>query len=204
MISHRIREAFNGPCETARLELENSGFQWLDDESDEDEIKEEDAAIPENINQEFIVGYFEGHIQLSDAVMEAYNAEKIADSPNSPLLRRYFRQGNPALKALLFLGLDHYPTDTSLLNDLAFFHEHHGMLSDLISRYITACELENDLESFAELAMDFHYNTVDDGFEAFHELMKIVADMPQKRSVVDLLLFEHGVSADSPDDDILI
>ncbi|MFH0728484.1 MAG: hypothetical protein V2B19_19370 [Pseudomonadota bacterium] len=204
LISDGIREAFKGTRANACHELERLGFQWVDDESDEDEIKEEDAAVPENINQEFIVGCFEGHIELSDAVMEAFNAEKTADSPNFPLLRKYFRQGNPVLKSLLFLGLDQYPTDQSLLHDLAFFHEHHGMLSELISRYITACRLENDLELFADLAMDFYYNTIDDGFEALHELLEIVGDMPQKRATIDLLLFEHGMAVDLPDDDILI
>jgi hypothetical protein len=204
MVSDRIREAFRGTPAAACRELEKLGFQWVDDVPDENEVGEEVCAVPENINQEFIVGYFEGYIKLSDAVIEAYNAEKTADSPNFPLLRRYFRQGNPALKMLLLLGLDQFPTDQSLLQDLAFFHEHRSLFSELISRYITACKLENDPESFAELAIGFYYNTIEDGFEALHELKKILRDMPQKRSVIDQLLLEHGMSADLPDDIMLM
>lgn len=204
VVSGRIREVFGGTSAGSCRELEKSDFQWVDDAADEDEVKEEGTAVPENINQEFIVGYFEGHIELSDAVIAAYTAEKTADSPNFPLLRRYFRQGNPALKALLLLGLDQYPTDQSLLHDLAFFHEHHGMLSELISRYVTACMLENDPEVFAELVLDFHYNTIEDGFEALHEVKKIVEDMPHKRSALDLLLLEHEMFAELPGDSLLM
>jgi hypothetical protein len=204
MVSDRIREAFKGTAAVACRELGKFGFQWVDDETDEDNVKEEGGAVPENINQEFLVGYFEGHVKWSGAVLEAYLSEKASDSPNFPLLRRYFRKGNPALKALLLRGLDQCPTDASLLHELAFFHEYHWMLSELISRYITACMLENDAELFAELAIAFYYNTVEDGFEALNELKKIVGDIPQKRSTIDQLLLEHETMADLPDDIMLM
>jgi hypothetical protein len=199
MVFNQIREALSDTADTASCGEGKLDLECIDHITDEDELQDEEAAVPENINQEFLVAYFEGYLKLSDIVLEAYNTEKSAESPNFPLLRRYFRKGNPALMLLLLLGLDKFPTDQSLLHDLAFFHEHHGMLSELISRYTLACTLENESEAFAELAMDFHYNTIGDGFEAINELKKIVMDNPQKEAAIDHLLLEHEISLILPD-----
>jgi hypothetical protein len=159
---------------------------------EEEELEEERAAVPEDLNQEFLVAYFEGHVPLGDAVVEAYRLEKSAESPNYPLIRRYYRQGNPTLKGLLLKALDQSPTDRSLLHDLAFFHEHHGMLlSELIDRYMFACKHEDTLESFVDLAIDFYYNTIGDGFEALYELKERLQDDAQKQAVIEQLMDAH-------------
>jgi len=166
-------------------------FRWIDDGFDEDEIQEERNAAPENLNQEFLMAFFDGHVKISDAVLEAYLTEKSAPSPNFPLFRRYFRQANPALRGLLRRGLDRFPTDKSLLHDLAFFHEHQGMLSEVIDRYTLACTLEEAIERFTDLAMDFYYNTIEDGFEALFELREKFHDNGPKRLAIDTLIREH-------------
>lgn len=187
-----IRETFEKYPEAPLAELEELGFLWVDEDHDPTGINAADAAVPENTNQEFLAAYFEGHVEWSETVATVYNTEKNATSPNYPFLRKYFRQGIPALKTLLLRGLDKNPTDSSLLHDLAFFHEHHGMLSELIHRYRMACRLENDLMAFTELAMDFYYNTIEDGFEALYELEQVFQDNPGKRAAIAKLIREHG------------
>lgn len=186
-----IRETFEKCPQVPFAELEKLGFQWVEDEHDPSGIHADQGAGPKNTNQEFLAAYFEGHVKWSETVAAVYNTEKNASSPNYPFLRKYFRQGTPALKALLLRGLDKNPTDSSLLHDLSFFHEHHGMLSELIDRYRMACRLENDLMAFTELAMDFYYNTIEDGFEALYELEQVFKDKPGKRAAIAKLISEH-------------
>jgi hypothetical protein len=190
-VSELIERIVQGQADILEVRANREEFQWMDEGCDEDEIEEEKKAIPENLNQEFLVACFEGHVRLSDAVLDAYLAEKNAESPNYPLLRRYFRRGNPVLKSLLCRSLDRSPTDSSLLQDLAFFHEHLSMLSELIERYITACTLEEAISSFTELAMDFHYNTIDDGYEALLDLRERFHNNAPKRLAIEVLIQEH-------------
>jgi hypothetical protein len=189
-VSELIAKIMEGQTDIP-LDGASQALRWVDEGLDEDERQEEKDAIPENLNQEFLVAFFEGHVNMSDAVLDAYLTEKNAESPNYPLFRRYFRQGNRALKSLLCRALDRSPTDSSLLHDLAFFHEHQGMLSELIGRYTAACTLEQSISSFTELAMDFYYNTVDDGFEALLELKERFQHNTPKRLALDMLIKEH-------------
>jgi hypothetical protein len=149
--------------------LEQLGFQWFDDEDDH-EFEEEIAARPENPRQESLVKFFEGSVDLSDQVLQSFLDEKDSRRPNYALIRRYFRQGNENLKKLLMFGLEKYPTDIGLLNDLAFFNEFRNILGDLIRFYLKACEEEKDMARFEELAMDFYANTGSFGFDALIEL----------------------------------
>jgi hypothetical protein len=89
--------------------LEKVGFTWVDDVyGDEEELEERSAKI-ENINQEFLVDYFNGHINLADAVLKAFLEERNSDNPNYPLFRKYFKSGNDLLKQLIL-----YPIFTTL------------------------------------------------------------------------------------------
>jgi hypothetical protein len=183
----KVSEVLKNNPENYKEELAKIGFQWFDDEYP-DEIEEENNAVPENRNQEFLVAYFNGDVELSNSVIETFLAEKHSDEPNFALIRRYFRQGNQHLKSLIYRGLEINPTDIGFLNDLSFFHEFHPMLGELIRRYTDSCRLQQNLETFRELARDFYCNTAADGYEAYHALKEIYASDTQKGMIIDHLI----------------
>ncbi|MEW6665707.1 MAG: hypothetical protein AB1512_10875 [Thermodesulfobacteriota bacterium] len=148
------------------------GFQWFDDETDEEEIEEINATIG-NDKQKLVVEYLEGGISPSEEVLSAYLAEKDSDSPNYPLFRKYFKRGNENLKRLLMLGLQRHPTDIGLLGDLAYFHEFGSILGELIQAYLRACESESEPDRFIELVTCFYLHTEPDGYDALRELEQI-------------------------------
>jgi hypothetical protein len=149
--------------------LEELGFQWFDDEYDQEE-EEEKVAKPENPNQEFLVAYFEGSVDLSDRVLDSFLAEKESIDPNYPLFRKYFKRGNENLKKMIVFGLEKNPTDIGFLNNLAYFHESRNILGELIQFYLIACEKETDSGYFEELVRDFIIYTEPDGYDALYEL----------------------------------
>jgi hypothetical protein len=156
-------------------------------EAGDRQIEDEPSTAAQNINQTFLDAFFAGHIRLSDTVLEAFRVEKNADNPNFALFRKYFRQGNLNLKQLLLHGLKKAPTDPSLLHDLAYFHEYRTMLGELIALYTRACELETDLSCFAELAQDFYFNTLSDGYDAYHALKEQFASGTRKGRIIEHL-----------------
>jgi hypothetical protein len=172
--------------------LEELGFQWVDDEYDEDEV-EENSAKPENLNQELLVAHFEGAVKFSEQVLEAYLAERASPTPNYPLIRKYFRMGNNHLKELLIFGLESRPTDICLLNDLGFFHEFSSILADLIRYYLKACKEEHDMGNFEELVMSFYDDTVPDGFDALYELEQHMAPGSDKAKIVQRIRQEKAL-----------
>jgi len=172
--------------------LEELGFQWVDDEYDEEEV-EEDIARPENVNQELLVAYFEGAVKFSEQVLEAYLAERASPTPNYPLIRKYFRMGNNHLKELLIFGLEKRPTDIGLLNDLGFFHEFSSMLADLTHYYLRACKEEHDMSNFEELVLSFYDDTVPDGFDAFYEVEQHIAPGSEKAKIVQKMRKEQAL-----------
>ena len=91
IVIDKVNEVFKNNPGNYKEELEKIGFQWFDDEYP-DEIEEEDNAVPENRNQEFLVDYFSGDVGLSNSVIEVFLEEKYSDEPNFALIRRYFRQ----------------------------------------------------------------------------------------------------------------
>ncbi len=188
LATERINEIFRTKPEYIRMELATLGFGWLDDEYP-DEVEEENNAAPENEDQKLLVAYFNGEIDLSDELVEVFLKEKQSDRPNYTLFRRYFRQGNVNLKALICHGLEMDPTNEGFLNDLSLIHEFHPMLGELIERYIEACRIQEDLDSFSELAQDFFYNTTLDGYEAYHALKEIYGSDTPKGKVIDSLVY---------------
>jgi hypothetical protein len=89
IVIDKVNEVFKNNPGNYKEELEKIGFQWFDDEYP-DEIEEENNAVPENRNQELLVAYFSGDVELSDSVIEAFLAEKYSDEPDFALIRKYF------------------------------------------------------------------------------------------------------------------
>jgi hypothetical protein len=197
LIIDKVNEIFKKNPENYKMELATLGFEWFDDEYP-DELEEENKAVPENNDQALLVAYFDGEIELSEEIIEAFLKEKLSDTPNDALLRRYFRQGNKNLKALIYRGLEMDPTDDGFLNDLSLIHEFHPMLGELIERYTEACILQEDLDAFAELAQDFYYNTLLDGYEAYYALKEIYNEDTQKGRIIDSLLYMEEVLSSQP------
>ena len=197
LIIDKVNEIIKKNPENYRMELATLGFEWLDDEYP-DEVEEEIKAVPENSDQALLVAYFEGEIELSEGILEIFLKEKLSDTPNYALLRRYFRQGNKNLKALIYRGLEIDPTDDGFLNDLSLIHEFHPMLGELIERYTKACILQEDLDAFAELAQDFYYNTLLDGYDAYYALKEIYNKDTKKGKIIDSLLYMEKVLSSQP------
>ena len=156
-----------------RERLEAVGFEWQDDEYDllyEEEGQEEQAALPETDNQRRLIHFLDTGGPVSRQILDAYLEERYSETSNVPLIRKYFKQANPNLKAILLNGLAMDPTDLDLLDDLSYFSEFDSMLGELIDFYTVACLKESDMERFSLLAQDFHLNTYDQGYDALHEL----------------------------------
>ena len=169
----QVAEIFRNYPQEYRQRLEQAGFVWQDDETDlliEEEAEEERLAVPETENQRYLVHFLDYGGTVSRQVFEAYLQERYTQTPNLPLIRKYFKQANANLKAILLAGLSLNPTDLDLLDDLSYFSEFDSMLGELIHFYKDACMLETDMERFSLLAQDFHMNTYDQGFDALYEL----------------------------------
>ncbi|MBT8368557.1 MAG: hypothetical protein KJP23_28015 [Deltaproteobacteria bacterium] len=57
-------------------QLEDIGFEYFDDGDGDEEELEEKLAKPENPNQELLVDYFDGKIELSAQMLDAFLTEK--------------------------------------------------------------------------------------------------------------------------------
>jgi glycerol-3-phosphate cytidylyltransferase-like family protein len=169
--------------------LEEIGFKYCED--DDDEEMEEANAQPENQNQKDIIAYFEGEKELSDHILQIFFEERDAENPNLPLIRKYFKRANQNLKSLILYGLDHYQGRLDLLSDLGFFHEFKNILGVLITYYTRACVDQENLETFSELAQDFYYATIPDGYEALYALRDLFEPGTDKRNVIDFLIAEE-------------
>ena len=156
-----------------RERLEEIGYVWQDDEYDElyeEEANEERTATPETENQRRLVHFLDYGGRVTHRILDAYLTERYTETPNLPLIRKYFKRANPHLKAILLEGLSVNPTDLDLLDDLAYFSEFDSMLGELIGFYTDACRRETDMERFSMLAREFHMNTFDQGYDALYEL----------------------------------
>ncbi|MBR9987910.1 MAG: hypothetical protein KFF68_18560 [Desulfosarcina sp.] len=159
-----------------RERLEEIGLEWQDDEPDllyDEEAKEEHVAVPETESQRRLVSFLDTGGPVTRQVLDAYLEERYSETSNLPLIRKFFKQANPNLKAILLKGLAADPTDLDLLDDLSYFSEFDNMLGELIHFYTDACLKETDIERFSLLAQDFYMNTYDQGYDALHELVTI-------------------------------
>ena len=196
IIFDKVKDVFRSKPKNFIQVLDEIGFEYRDDDFDEEEM-EERIAKPENQNQKDLVAFFEGEKDVSESIMAIFLAERNAEHPNFPLFRKYFKTANQNLKALLLYCLDRYPTRTDLLADLAYFHEFQNILTLLIEYYILACEKETDMEKFTEIAQDFYYSTSPDGYEALLALQDIFEPGTDKRKIVDYLITEEDEAVDS-------
>ena len=189
IVRDRIQDVFDRQPTNYIKGLEESGFTWHDDDGLSEE-EEELAALARNANQKLLVDYFEGTRPLAEDVFVALQDERDADDPNFPLIRRYFRSGNQPLKRLIIDGLQRQPTDIDLLCDLSLFHEFNHMLSELAHYFTKACQLEADLQQFAEIVQEFHANTTIDGYDALLALRGLFDSDSDKGKIVIFLTNE--------------
>lgn len=191
IIRDKIREAFSDNPDNPMVALEEAGFTWYDDDYPSEEA-EEDSAVPENRNQEVILEFFQSGGTPSDYILEIFLAEKSSDTPNFPLFRRYFRKANRNLKSLILWGLEKYPARIDLLQDLGFFHEFSNILNTVIKYYTHACENQANIDTFTDLAQEFYYTTLPDGYDAYLALKDLFPEGTEKRAIVDFLIAEEG------------
>ena len=196
LVFEQVSKAIKENPKNWASKLEELGFEWVDDESGEEEV-EENLSKPENLNQELLVAYFEGAAKLSEQVLDTYLAEKESATPNYPLIRKYFKRGNEHLRRLLTFGLEKRPTDIALLNDLGFFHEVRSILADLIHYYLKACKEEHGMSNFEELVLSFYYDTVPDGFDALHKLEQHIAPGSDKAKIIQKIRQGQKLEAES-------
>jgi hypothetical protein len=197
IVFDRVSKAIKEDRKNWIKKVEDLGFKWYDDAYGDEEELEEKQARPENPNQELLVSYFEGDVELSDQVLDAFLTERGSGEPNDPLFRKYFRRGNENLKKLIVSGLENRPADIGLLADLAFFHEFKNILSELIIYYLIACEHEKDYKNFEELASGFYYHTEPDGFDALYELAQKYGPDSDKGKIVGKIMREIESEPDS-------
>lgn len=127
--------------------------------------------------------------------------KKYSDAPNFPLIRRYYKQGNPYLKDLLLFGLKKDPTNLGLIDDLSFFHQHKNILRELIQVYLLACMEEKDLGKFEELTLSFYYGTDLDGYDALRELSQRFDPYSEKGTVITRIIKEEELGLELDDDE---
>lgn len=187
----KVDEIFRTQPDNYISALEDIGFTYYEDDYDDNEEIEEANAKPENQNQKDLVAYFNGEKELSDRIIKIFLEEKETENPNLPLIRKYFKSANQNLKSLILYCLDHYPGRLDLLSDLGFFHEFENILSTLITYYTQACVDQQNLETFAELAQDFYYTTIPDGYEALYALRDLFEPGTDKKEIIDILIAEE-------------
>lgn len=183
----KVDEIFRDHPKAWITKLEDFGFTFFDDEDDSEALEEQNAK-PENQRHKDLVDFFENSKKLSLKIFELFSEEKASNNPNYPLIRKYFRQANPNLKALILYGLDNYPARIDLLDDLAFFNEFENVLGLLIAYYTRACVKQANLETFTKLAQDFYYATSPDDYEAYSALQGLFEFGTNKRTIIDSLI----------------
>ncbi len=191
IIRDRVNEIFRNHPKDHIAKMEELGFEYFEDDYDDEEEIEERNARPENQRQRDLVAYFENKKKLSKKIFESYSEEKAAENPNYPLIRKYYKEANKNLKILLLYGLDNYPGRIDLLSDLSFFHEFENILSILITYYTQACVDQANLDTFSELAKEFYYSTNLDGYEAYYALRELFEPDTDKRKIIDFLIAEE-------------
>jgi len=193
----QVTEVFKKDQRDWSKNLEELGFMWVDDENDSEKVEEQNAK-PENLNQQTLVDFFESHSPKITDLLELFLSEKESETPNYPLFRRYFNQGNRNLKSLILFGIEKSPSNAGLLSDLSYFHWIHGILGELIEKYLIACDFEKDTGKLEELIKDFYYNTVDDGYDALYELKQRYDANSEIRKIIKRISEE--LLAQSPED----
>jgi len=194
IIREKVDEIFRTQPDNHISALEEIGFKYYDD--DDSEEFEEKNAIAENQDQQDLVDFFEGEQGCSETILETFFRVKDAEKPNYPLVRKYFKTANQKLKLLILYGLDHYPARIDLLYDLTYYHEFENILSTLIDYYMRGCKNEMNLETFTDLAREFYFATLPDGYDALYALQELIGSNPEKRQIIDALIREYKETED--------
>ncbi len=203
IIFDKVSKIFCNHSKDYIMKMEEIGFEYFEDDVDLEEIEEKNAK-PESLRQRDLVAYFENKKKLSKKIFESYSEEKAADNPNYPLLRKYYKAANKNLKALLFYGLEKYPGRFDLLSDLSYFHEFENILDTLITYYTRACVIQEDLETFSELAQDFYYSTIADDYDAYYALQELFGPDTDKIKIIDFLIAEEEKTINNSSQPIVI
>jgi hypothetical protein len=197
IIRDKVDDIFRTQPDNHIAALEEIGFKYYDDD-DPEEIEEKNA-IAENRDQQDLVDFFEGEQGCSESVLETFFKVKDAEKPNFPLVRKYFKAANQNLKSLILYSLAHYPARIDLLYDLAYYHEFENILSTLIDYYMRGCKNEMNLETFTDLATEFYFATLPDGYDALYALQELIGSNPEKRKIIDGLICEYMETEDPSD-----
>ncbi len=183
LLMDKISNAIGKDPKNWRKNMENIGFTWIDDS--QEEIEEEKNVTPKNVNQEYLVGYFEAQIAFNAKLIEIFIKETESENTNYPLFRKYFKVGNTKLLHILLSGLSSLPTNEVLLSGLSYFHENSNILTHIIRAYTTACNEEDNTEIFKGLCIDFINDTNPDGYDALTTLKSMFQDNSEKLQVVE-------------------
>ena len=183
LLMDKVSDAIKKDPKNWKNNVEEIGFAWTDDS--QDEIEEEKNAYPQNVNQEYLVAYFEEQVKFDSMLIEIYIKEIESETPNYPLFRKYFKTGNTRLVHLLISGLSGLPTNQVLLSGLGYFHENKNILSKIIDAYIGACKKEDNIIRFRELCLDFVNDTNANGYDAIAELKPIFQDNEEKLEIFE-------------------
>ena len=73
---------------------------------------------------------------------------------------------------------------------LGFYHVFSPILKELIMYYSKACEAEQDMTLYRQLAQDFHINCSSSGYEAFYALDQKLSENDPKKAVLKDLISE--------------
>ena len=192
-----VSEAFRRHPHDIVEQMEKLGFHYVvDGGRAEADLLEERLASPANFQQQSLVEYFDGSMPPDERIVEVWRAERDAPEPNYALWRRYFRSGNKNLKMLIVFGLEREPADRALLSDLSFMHIFSPMLKELISKYLAACDVEEDHGKFAALAQDFENHTYASGYAALTALGGRYPAGSFKASCIEKLSMEKDAQED--------
>ena len=183
LLMDKVSNAINEDPRNWRKNMEDIGFTWIDDSQEEKE--EEKNAIPKNVNQEYLIGYFEEQIAFNDKLIEVFINEVESENPNYPLFRKYFKAGNTGLLHILISGLSSFPTNQVLLSGLSYFHGNRNVLTHIISAYTAAFNKEDSAEIFKELCIDFINDTNSDGYDALATLKSMFQNNSKKLQIIE-------------------
>ena len=183
ILAEQISKAVSDKQSNWRSNLEEIGFEWHNDSSDE-----VINSVSTNAVQQKIIDYLNGKAhydstRIDDLIQEVEQSE-------APLFISHFEQGNERLLKLLTVGLERYPTSDTLLSGLAYFHEHRPILSRLIEAYLRGCNEESDMEMLHDRCISFILVTEADGYDAKVALRELFKSNQKKLSAINAAITE--------------
>lgn len=184
ILIEQVADVLKNSPDDYETELEKLGFNWFDDDIEAQEEEEEKNAVPENEDQMKIVNHLNGEGVLTDEILELYLQERTSEEMNAPLFRKYFKKCNENLKEMIFKGLDKYPRELALLQDLGYLCNFDNLFKEMIARYTKACTSSDSGDDFYSLAENFCFYASDFGYDAVYELLELFRDDPQKTAVI--------------------